>query len=322
MRLWLGLAVSLLFLVLLAWQFDLSNSMSQLRHANPAWLLPGLAALAADFSLRVGRWRLLLEHFNPAVRWRDAAGPFLGSFALNNVVPLRAGDVARAFAFSRELGVESGYVTSTLLVERVLDLAALLFILLLSLVLLPADADLAWVNLGTYALLASLLVAVLLVLATPHWWKRLVELSGIQDSAPGRFAIQVFAGLEEFRGWSLWLKLISWSLLCWILEGIVFLACCLALSITPYWVAPWFAMSVGSLGTLLPSSPGYVGTFDCFAALAFASSGTEDAMASSAAILVHLLLWIPVTLVGGGWLLRHWGSALGSRVRSLRDRAT
>lgn len=320
MRLWLGLAVSLLFLALLAWQFDLSASLAHLRDAKPAWLILALLALAADFSLRISRWRLLLEHFNPGVRWRDAAGPFLGSFALNNVIPLRAGDVARAFAFSRELGTESGYVTSTLLVERVLDLAALLFILLLCLLLLPASAELAWVNRGTYALLASLLLAVLLVLATPRWWQKMVEMTGLQESAPGRFAIQVFVGLEEFRGWLLWLKLISWSLLCWLLEGIVFLACCLALSVTPDWISPWFAMAVGSLGTLLPSSPGYVGTFDYFAALAFASTGMSDVLASSTAILIHILLWVPITLTGGGWLLRHWGRALGARIKDLGDR--
>lgn len=321
MRLWLGLAISLIFLGLLLTQFDLSGSLGRIQSAKPGWLVLALAALAADFCLRISRWTQLLGHFNPAIRWRDAAGPFLGSFALNNVVPLRAGDIARAFAFTEELGAQSSRVTSTLIVERVLDLTTLLFFLLLSLILLRDNAGLHWVDTSTYGLLALALTAILLVLATPHWWQRLVELSPLRQTSVGLFINEVLQGLEVYRGVLLWARLLGLSLAAWTLEGLVFLFCCLSLSATPVPVGPWFAMAVGSLGTLLPSSPGYIGTFDYFAALALSSTGLEEAAASSATILVHLVLWAPITLTGGIYLLRHWGSSLGARIRKIRSDA-
>jgi uncharacterized protein (TIRG00374 family) len=320
MRLWLGLAISLAFLGLLLWQFDLSQSQLHIRRADPFWLMWALLALTIGFSVRIGRWRLLLSHFTPHIRWRDVAGPFLGSFALNNVVPLRAGDIARAFAFKQELDTDSSLVTSTLIVERVLDLASLLIILLAGLILLPADSELAWINYTTYGLLTLALTGVLLVLATPHWWKKLFEMSPLKNTRAGHFIVQVLEGLEVYRGWTLWLSLLSLSLVAWLVEGLVYLCACLALSTMPAFVGPWFAMAVGSLGTLIPSSPGYIGTFDYFATLAFTSTGLTDGPASSAAILVHLLLWLPITLIGGAYLLRHWGSAFGKRMQALRNR--
>jgi uncharacterized protein (TIRG00374 family) len=319
MRLWLGLAISLIFLGLLITQFDLSGSLHRIAQAKPGWLILALVALCADFCLRISRWTQLLSHFNPTIRWGQAAGPFLGSFALNNVVPLRAGDIARAFAFTDELDIQSSRVTSSLVVERVLDLTALLFFLLISLILLRDNAGLNWVDTSTYVLLTLALAGVLLVLATPHWWQRLIELSPLRKTSVGLFIIDMLQGLEVYRGWLLWARLLALSLAAWTLEGLVFLFCCLSLSATPVPVGPWFAMAVGSLGTLLPSSPGYIGTFDYFAALALSSTGLEVAAATSATILVHLVLWAPITLAGAIYLLRHWGSSLGAHINKIRS---
>ncbi len=40
-------------------------------------------------------------------------------------------------------------------------------------------------------------------------------------------------------------------------------------------LGPWFALSTGTLATLLPSSPGYVGTFDYFAMLGLVAYGAS-----------------------------------------------
>jgi uncharacterized membrane protein YbhN (UPF0104 family) len=70
-------------------------------------------------------------------------------------------------------------------------------------------------------------------------------------------------------------------------------------------LAGWLALPVGTLATLIPSTPGYVGTFDYFTVKAMTELGNTTAAATAYALLVHALLWLPPTLVGGLYLLLH-----------------
>jgi len=65
----------------------------------------------------------------------------MASFAANNVLPFRAGDVLRSFAFNRKLGTTSGVVIATLFVERLLDLLILLILLGAALAFFNLDSN-------------------------------------------------------------------------------------------------------------------------------------------------------------------------------------
>jgi glycosyltransferase 2 family protein len=64
------------------------------------------------------------------------------------------------------------------------------------------------------------------------------------------------------------------------------------------WPAPWLSLAAATLATLLPSSPGYVGTFDYFATLGLTAYRSPAAGATAFALLTHLVLWLPITLAG------------------------
>ena len=98
------------------------------------------------------------------------------------------------------------------------------------------------------------------------------------------------------------IKLIAWSVAVWLAEGCVFWFSALALSSIKFPIAGWFALPVGTLATLIPSTPGYVGTFDYFTVRAMTSMGNSHIASTAYAILVHVLLWLPPTLIGGVYL--------------------
>jgi len=54
----------------------------------------------------------------------------------------------------------------------------------------------------------------------------------------------------------------------------------------------------------LPGTPGHLGTFDFFAAEAMQAGGNAALAAAAFALLVHFVLWLPVTCAGGLWLWR------------------
>jgi len=317
MRFWLGIGVSLAFLALLLQQLDTDQVLYWLGKANPLPLLLALVLLAADFLLRNLRWCFLLRHFNPTLRPRDTLGPFFAGFALNNVLPLRAGDVIRAFAFTDELKASSGHIAGTLVVERILDLSALLSLLLLTLAVLPLP-QLDWMRGETTVLLVVLLLLMIVLITRPEPWRRLLQALPLGEGHLRHFSDHLMEGLTSVVSLRAWVVLYATSLLVWCLEGGIYLCTVLAITEIGAWLTPWFALSVASLSTLLPSSPGYIGTFDYFATQALVSGGLQKEAAASAAILIHLILWLPITLAGGAYLLRHWGSGAWRRLNKQR----
>lgn len=286
---------------------DLGEAM---RGARIEWLLLAGLALTMGYALRIRRWQLLLRAENPGVSLRACAGPLLAGFAANNVLPFRAGDVLRCAAFGPELGVSTGGATATLVLERMLDALMLVAALGVALYLFGVDGH-RFFAIGAWGLLgaALALAAVLLFpqLVTPiirgmtRWLSRLSPGFGERLSTEVERGIRV---LEASGGGLGGMSLLGWSASAWLAEGVVFYAVARALPELTAPTAAWLALPVATLSTLLPGTPGYVGTFDFFAAEAM-QVGSNTAIASVAfALLVHLILWLPVTLAGGAWL---WG---------------
>ena len=100
------------------------------------------------------------------------------------------------------------------------------------------------------------------------------------------------------------IQLLSLSVLAWLLEGAMYACVAWALHVGGSPVAPWFAAATGTLATLIPSSPGYVGTFDYFAILGLTAFGAHRAAATAFAVVVHAMLWLPVTIVCAAFLVK------------------
>src|SRR6266576_5859749 len=117
-----GLAVTGL---LLAWALhgvDPRAVLEQLRHADPLLFGAAMALATATFPLRALRWRLILrdaggEAFPLRPLWHATAVGFMA----NNVLPARAGEVARAYLARRQLPVRFTTALASIGVERVFD---------------------------------------------------------------------------------------------------------------------------------------------------------------------------------------------------------
>jgi uncharacterized membrane protein YbhN (UPF0104 family) len=93
-------------------------------------------------------------------------------------------------------------------------------------------------------------------------------------------------------------RLAGLSVLAWLCEGFAYVAVAHALDLQHSIPAGLLALGLGTLATSIPSSPGYVGTFHYFAALAVMQFGADPALATAYAILIHALLWLSTTTVG------------------------
>lgn len=303
-----GLVLAALFVWLMVRHVDVVDVGRQLRGVSLCWLLAALASLLVGYTLRIERWRRMLAVDAPSLSWRACAGPFLASFTLNNVLPLRVGDVLRTFAFKQQLGCGPTLVLATLLVERLLDLLMVLVLLGIALLAFGLDAS-ALANVGGVALVLAAL-SIFLLLLFPQGFAPLARavvtlLGRVAPGLASKIGAEVdklFGTLGHLSHGRIMLQLFALSLAAWLAEGLVFWCAALALSGITVAAGGWLALPVGTLATLIPSSPGYVGTFDFFVARAMTLVGNELAAATAYALLTHLLLWLPVTLAGGTYL--------------------
>ena len=315
LQLVVGVIVTALFVWLISRNVDGGEVARVLRRASPYWIIVAIAFFIAGYACRIARWRSMLLQDNPAVSWADCATPFMGSIAANNVLPFRAGDVLRVYGLSGHLGVPKSALLASLLAERLLDLFSLLMAFAFCLLLFDLQVGTAGqlAEAGSYGVLAIAL-AVLALLLFPRLleWPASFVLALFGKVAPAihrplhAFAEHLFATLKHLASGSRMLFLLLWSMAVWILEGFVFWASAKAIPDILEPVVGFLALPIATLATLLPSTPGYVGTFDFFAIKSAEALGNSPEAATAFALLVHLVLWLPATIIGGACVVSVW----------------
>ena len=294
-------------------QADLDSFANSFEALTLPIILTAFVFLAFGNLLRVVRWWWLLRALEPGLALSRCIGPYLASVAVNNVLPLRAGDALRVVGFSQQLRSPPMRVLGSVVVERVLDVAVLLAVFVLSDALL-ADNVLPpiVVTLGVWLLVLWVAGAVSLVWLAPH-------LVGLRCRTPGG-ALRLLArrrwwgvvasqlghlgdALALARSFRRTLFLVGLSVVSWICEGTVFVVVAFAFGADYLSVAPWLSLAASMLATVIPSSPGYIGTFDYFAAQGIAVGGFSPSQAVAFAVTVHTVIWVGLTAAGAPFAL-------------------
>ena len=302
LRVLVGLAVGALFLWWTLRGID-RGALAQVI-AGVDWGALALAPvmLACGYAARVHRWRLMLRPHNPALGFGRAGVAFVASIAVNNLLPLRLGDALRCFGFSRWLGIAPGPVTASVLVERLLDLTALILALALALWVFGVSGGALGLGAGAVVVFAGLGA---LSLALLVWPALLGPVIALLVHASGLAGARIKGRVQEFGATLMRalkatdrLPLILWTLPVWVFEAACFWATARALPDLPVPQAGWLAMPVGSLSTMIPSTPGHLGPFDFFTQAAATALGNPLVPATGYALLIHAVLWLTTTLTG------------------------
>ncbi len=305
-----GLGISGLALFWLLSQFDLLAVARSIALLNPLYLFPVSCLILLSFAIRAQRWRLLVEH-QPPIRFSSSFSALMLGYLWNNLLPARAGDVVRIFELGRTERISRTKILATLVTERVFDLAATLALAAMVLMSYPALPD--WLSKSgiLVVLLAGAAIAVLLVAHfTGRRWigpavafcaHRLPEAIGQKVTQMVGSALEGIAGI--FRMWRA-VYFILLTLLIWFVEvGIVFLiAHSIGVPLAPG--NALFVLLFIAIGSMVPSSPGFVGTFEFFGTTGLALIGIKGPTALAFIVLLHIVLLLGSTLIGIVCLLR------------------
>lgn len=301
----LGWAVSLLCLALIAWKVDVSSAIAALNHFSWPFALLSLAGLGFGYAIRIVRWAVMLNATGASVRPVACAAPFLGSIALNNVLPFRAGDVIRATVFPAAIGVGRSAAIGSIIMERLLDLLTLVLFLAVGASVLRGPSLPSWLVDGAILLSVIGVAALAIILLVSAPLARVLSRKA-EALFPSKLSTKVLRALirllESCAHMSMprvLAKVIALSALVWLGEALAYYAVMLGFGFELPALSALLVMSFVTLSTLVPSSPGYVGTFHLAAISVMVLMGTTEDVATSFAILCHLMLWLPTTLAGG-----------------------
>lgn len=308
-RLSISLILTFIFLFLFLHQIDVFDIIETMKNANLSLLCIAIVVFFIGYACRIERWRIMLTQENANISWQCCAGPMMASIAANNVIPFRAGDLIRAFAFNKRLGISATTSITTLVVERLLDLLMIVLFFGGFLIYFGVDSS-KYIGIGG---IAVIIVAILIftIILFPSFFKLLAfKINKIINNVSPRLGgilqaelEKVFLALEYMSKGHIMSKLLMWSFVAWTAEGCVFWLVALSLPLITNDLAAWLSFAVGTLSTAIPSSPGYVGTFDYFTAQSMIALKNSPAASTAFAFLVHAIIWIPVTIAGGVYIL-------------------
>jgi glycosyltransferase 2 family protein len=277
--------------------------VSTLIGANPIYILPAIGIYFAGVWLRAARWRLLMAPF-AVVRTERLFRIILIGFAVNNVLPLRLGELVRTYLLRQSHGVPIASTLATVLIERLLDVFALCGIL--TVVLLFGEPR-GWLLAasGTAATITGAGIAgLLIVLVVPrNLLERLFEIGvGIASRLHrrlGNLAASIVDGLRVLEDGRAVLAIVPLSILCWAAELGLYYFLAQSLDLNAGLLGLAAGMVIANLATVLPSPPGYVGTFDiALQGTLTESFGVPEVTAGAYTLLAHAVLLIPVVIVG------------------------
>lgn len=306
----IGGTITLLCLFVIAKQVDFAEAFDVLKNFQWSLLVLAIISLAFGYSLRIFRWSIMLSATGSSTPWRNCVAPFLGSIALNNVLPFRIGDIVRALIFPASMGITKTTATSSLLMERLIDLLTLLGCFAVG-IMIVQKASIPAVIIESTTFLAivggvALLMIFLFSGSLARLFHRLAHIDNdnTKPRKQGKVSelyILVSKLLNSFQVMSkprVLFSVTSISMMVWIGESGLFYFLLLGFGFDSNPALAIVVMSISTLSTLVPSSPGYVGPFHLAAFTAVSMLGGTSAQAGSFAILAHLTLWLPTTIAG------------------------
>lgn len=315
-----GFLIGAVLLFLAFRKVDLASLRQAFSAVNAVYLIPVVLTSVFEIVLRGARWRLLLNPSGPVSLW-DAFRLQAAGLGLNNILPMRLGEIARGTFGARILGIPMITVFATILVERALDVIVMFFLIFAAARLGGISGGLmnygGWLW-GMCAGLGAAMAALIFAdeLAAHRWFAgffgRFPQLRNVFErlamgvkgfhSLGSGAAILLLAVLQ----WCTSAMGYFWIALAFGLGDVINFFRCVALAVT------------GAVAASVPGMPGYFGNIE-FAVMKVTSTwGIPESTGLAYASYVHVIAYLVATILGvffvyqmGYSLGRVWGDLSG-----------
>jgi uncharacterized protein (TIRG00374 family) len=303
----ISVILAALFLYFALRDLDWRIFFDTLKNAQYIYLPILLLWSSTNFLVRALRLRVLLtseKNLRLAnVFWANMAG-YLG----NNILPARAGELVRAAYLARKNNISASYALAVGLVERLMDLIALIVLGSFALSSLGVISPVFQNALKGVSALGLIGLGIIFIL--PHFGKfagRLIMTFPVLKEAHkiklDHFLQQFLGGLKSLHSVTRVMQFTVLTGLIWLMDavGAVFLAYILKI---PLLLQQAFVLLAAlGLSSAIPSTPGYVGVYQFVAVTTLAPFGISKADALAFILISQILGYI---IIGFWGLLSLW----------------
>jgi len=315
----IGIVFSLIGLYLAFRKIEVSALADVLFKARGIWILLGVSLIVFSVWIRALRWRILLGSFKSIKMLPLFSSTIIGYFG-NSVLPLRLGELLRAYSLHKEEdSISTAAVFGTIVVERYLDLAGLLLFTILFFVLYDVPTWLmnAGIGLGLLVVGGSIL---LWWISRYHveWINRLEHITFLQKGVGTKiryFLLSFFEGIITVREAGHMGYILFYTVFLWVVYLGITQTSCIALNISLSWIEVGIILVATAMVISIPSAPGYIGTYHAAAVIIMVEIFNKSEIPSQAfAILNHAVGFIPMIGIGFFFLIRS-----SVRLREIKD---
>ena len=300
--------------------------LNAFRTADYRFLPLLLGMLVVFYLLKAYRWKLLLSPLGEFRTVGDCFGPMISGFAVNNVLPARAGELLRTVVFAKQTGRPITSVLTTVALERIFDMLAILVCLAIGLLSVPGMPE--WMTKSAMGLGLIVLVAVTGAAVFMIWTQAFVRfvnatLRALRIPEKIRTKIQELmevaaTGLNSLKSPRTLALIVIVSIVKWIINGSMMYLSLLSFGVSVPFPAALVLLGVVAIGVAVPAAPGFFGVIQvCFVNVLQIFPVARPAVLA-ASIYYHMIQYIPVTVGGLLWLSRS-GIRLGE-VEQVRSR--
>jgi len=305
------------------WNVDFKALGAALAHARPQVAALLVVGALLTLGLRAWRWRLLLPSKAEAATLGEYFRLVTMGLAINNVLPLRLGELARALFAAEKLDLPLLTVLASILIERLLDAFT---ILSLFLVLSTPHAAMPWVSRmrsGLTPLWAALVAAFVVAYFIEAVLERSTALHSVLKRSPRLHKLfdQLMLGFKPLRSPAAAAQILACGALLWLADGGNYWLGGRAIDLgtaLPYSYAMVILASAG-FSTVVPTLPGYIGAFELVVSESLRPLGVTPERAFGYAVLVHMVTYLFMTSLGM-WFLYREGTSLMDVWRRAQDK--
>lgn len=309
LRILASLLVSAACLVFAARGVSWAEVWAALGSAHLVYLIPMIVTSIVPIYFRAVRWRVFVRPLgSPSVRTLFSATSI--GFAANMLLPLRAGEIVRPWVLARKEGFSFAPTMATVAVERLFDMAMLVFLFSIATFALPVPPE--WRRYGWLFLLTFVFLLAALYSFRQYPERVISALGWIIQPLPAAARTRILdiirrseEGLASLGSAGAVLGAVGYSLAVWLS-----IAACFGFGLSAFDLSvPWIRGALTTttfvaIAVSIPGGPGFVGMFQAGCVVALGVYGVPASQAFSYSVLTHLVQFASTAALGIYFFLR------------------
>lgn len=302
----IGISISIVLIWLVFKGTNWSEFIKVIQNINYFILIVAMALLVSSVWIRAIRWRILISKVGN-VGTKDLYKVTMVGYMGNNILPLKMGELLRAYVISRKQNIIFSGAFSSLVVERIVDFISFILIITAVFTIFPiTDLTQKMAITGFLIVIGFLIFSLLLFkynskFETWYLEKQKQLIAKDKETIANHF-VGFCRGIESLwqnpRPWqTIFLSLLIWAMY-FVFTVLSIYAFNFNLGFMDIMKMGILVLAFVTLAVIVPSAPGYIGTYQAAAVAALQIVYINVDAARAFAIMYHLAQYIPLTFIG------------------------